>query len=715
MSFQPFAVQCLTCGSQLRISDPSIVGTIAACPKCSSMVQIDRPDGHVEIGRSGVDSQAITEESISADARLSESHASRIPAEGFAGSESLAPENADGMSGAIPPDWQSSKTQRSRQIALVIALSATGLLAALVFFGWFVYSWGQQRSQQVATAGAETELGARDPTNSDPANSDPANSDPANSDPTNSDPANSDPANSDPNIGSDETTANDNLRKGTVSSIDDDGTNVGDRGTDPRQSTETTNSTQEPNGISETGLNAQTDPVGNPASPITSPPDAEVAITIPSDLLPPSALDPLGDPTTAAKPPATAGSDDPDADPGMQELPPELAKYTQFLLDDGGQTKPTLKAPPTMEEVKIEAAAEEEDEDLRIPITPKSLNLKADLAIRLALASDGYPASDLMLLVSQVSGVPIQMDWLSFDLAGMDIEQRVPTTKAWLSAREIINETATALQAEIREKPTLLNMTLRDEVFHEFASKMMAVDDFGAGSTSASRFLEAFLLGQDNPADPRQSIQLASLATEALRRMRDVAPRMDDERFGRWARSVTDADAEWTVLAGGEAGPQVDAPITVAGLLRRTARLNQATCVFNWHDAVRRGAPPERLVLPHAEANAGSTLSTALLPLGLQVRQVDPKHWWVGTEASYDRFSILVWTPPLGDSRDAFVERINNVMAGASPQNYRLAIDDTSGRALMLLPRFIVRQLPTIAPSVAITMIFVHGRKAAEH
>lgn len=672
LSFQPFAVQCLTCGSQLRVSDPSIVGTIAACPKCGSMVQIDRADGHVEIGRSSVDSQAITEEAISADVGLSESQVSQGTAEGFAGSESLASEHDDGMAGAIPPDWQSSKTQRSRQIALVIALSATGLLAAVMFFGWFVYSWGQPESQQLATGGGETGRETYDPENSDPENSD-------------------------PNLGSGVTAADDPGRHSTAGSIDD-GTEVEDRGTDPIQTTETTPPTEEPNGISETGSNVPTHPE-DPTSPMTGTSDAEVATTIPSDLLPPSALDPPGDSVIA--PPQATADNDPDADPGMQELPPELAKYTQFLLDDGGQAKPTLKAPPTMEQVKIEAAAVEEDEDLRIPITPKNLNLKADLAIRLALASDGYPASDLMLLVSQVSGVPIQMDWLSFDVAGMDIEQRVPTTKTWLSARELIDETATALQAEIREKPTLLIMTLRDEVFDEFASKMMAVDDFGAGSTSASRFLEEFLPGQDNPEDPRQAIQLASLATEALRRMRDVAPRMEDERLGRWARSVADADAEWTVLAGGESGPQVDAPITVAGLLRRTARLNQATCVFNWHDAVRRGAPPERLVLPHAEANAGNTLGTALLPLGLQVRQVDPKHWWVGTEATYDRLPILVWTPPLGDSRDAFVERINKVMAGASPQNYRLAIDDTSGRALMLLPRFIVRQLPTITPSVA--------------
>jgi hypothetical protein len=177
---------------------------------------------------------------------------------------------------------------------------------------------------------------------------------------------------------------------------------------------------------------------------------------------------------------------------------------------------------------------------------------------------------------------------------------------------------------------------------------------------------------------------------------------MEDARFGRWAREINDTGAEWTVLTGGEFGPSLDAPISFAGLLRRTAKLNQAISVFNWHDAVRRGAPPEHLLLPHKEENAGSTLGNTLSPLGLQVRQVDPGHWWVGTEATYDRLPIFVWTPPLGQARAGFVERMNKVMAGASPVQYRLTIDETSDRALMLLPRFIVRQLPTIIPEVAV-------------
>ena len=689
LSFQPFAVQCLTCACQLRVSDPAIVGTISACPKCGSMVEINRPEGQVEIGRSGVDSQAITEEAIAPDPGLAGGAAQQINAEGFAGSDSVLAENTDGLSGAMPPDWQSAKTEKSRQIALVIALSATGLIAAVMFFGWFVSSWGQREEEQASTV-----VNQPDEQNEQTPNDHERNAETGVV------------AGPDVEIDRDSTTESVGTQDQTAS--------VTPSVPNPNESVTPDNETQNQTG---TGLDPEAKPDESPVAMTPGVPESDggTDALIPSDLLPPSVLDPptdsgvaasTGKPTTG-KPttgnPATAETtDEADTTPGMQDLPPELAQYTQFLLDDGAQAKPTLQAPPTMEEVKLEAAAEEQDEDLRIPVVPKELDLRADLAIRLALASDGYPASDLMLLISQVTGVPIQMDWPSFDLAGADIQQTVPTTKTWRSARELLDDTAGVLNAEIQEQPTLLLMTLRDDVFDEAANHLISVEDFGVGVDSAQDFLQEFLAGDKGDANPREVSQLRCFATEALRRMRGVTPKMEEARFRRWAREVNDTGAEWTVLTGGEFGPPLDAPISVAGLLRRTAKMNQAISVFNWHDAVRRGAPPEHLLLPHKEDNAGSTLANTLSPLGLQVRQVDPGHWWVGTEATYDRLPIFVWTPPLGQARAAFVERMKKVIAGSSPVQYRLAIDETSDRALMLLPRFIVRQLPTIIPEVAV-------------
>ncbi|MFG0267811.1 MAG: hypothetical protein ACF8AM_22070, partial [Rhodopirellula sp. JB055] len=44
--FQPFAVQCVSCLSRLKVSNPALIGTIVNCPKCNSFVQIDPPSTH---------------------------------------------------------------------------------------------------------------------------------------------------------------------------------------------------------------------------------------------------------------------------------------------------------------------------------------------------------------------------------------------------------------------------------------------------------------------------------------------------------------------------------------------------------------------------------------------------------------------------------------------------------------------------------------------
>ena len=649
------------------------------------MVEINRPDGKVEIGHSGVDSQAITEEAIAADSGIAEESSLPPGAEGFLGTDSVPPESTDGLAGAMHPDWQSAKTQKSRQIALVVALAATGLITAVLFFGWFVSSWGQREVKP--TDGVAFKGGDSSTQNSDGGNqqTNPANSEVSDMEVTQNQTA---PQESDVL----ESSVPDN-----AGSAEPDSDLENPPGTDPPVEAE-------PGGTSAA------------SSSDVAVSDTGTASEIPSDLLQPPVLGSVdGQDSTVSTDNENAGAVQADEgdllapEPneavddagGMQDLPPELAQYTQFLLDDGAQSKPTLQAPPTMEQVKLDEAAVEEDEDLLIQVVPKELDLRADLAIKLALASDGYPASDLMLLISQVTGVPIQMDWPSYDLAGADMQQTIPTTKQWRSARELLDEAAGLLNSEIQEQPTLLLLTLRDDVFEEAASMLTSVDDFGAGGDTARDFLTRFLAGDQGDANPRQLRQLACFATEALRRMRGVDPKMEEARFRRWACQVSDPDADWDVLSGGKFGPAWDTPVSVAGLLRRTARLNQATCVFNWHDAVRRGAPPEFLLLPHKQEDAGKTLQHTLAPSGLQVRQVDSEHWWVGTEATYDRLPIFVWTPPLNQTREDFVERMNQVMAGVSTFKYRMAIDEVSNRALLLLPRFIVRQLPTVMPEFA--------------
>lgn len=154
----------------------------------------------------------------------------------------------------------------------------------------------------------------------------------------------------------------------------------------------------------------------------------------------------------------------------------------------------------------------------------------------------------------------------------------------------------------------------------------------------------------------------------------------------RWARSAENQAAQWLLVSGGNPGTQIDTPITIAEFLQRMSKRNQATCVVNWYDANRRAAAPERLVFPHTRDDAATTLNQTLSPFNLQVRKVDDQHWWVGTEATYDRLTSVVWTPPLGESREAFVRSINSIMKGASRDVFRLTMDQESGRCCCYCP-----------------------------
>jgi hypothetical protein len=43
IAVQPFAIYCTTCKARLRVTDPSFIGQILACPKCESMVLVEPP------------------------------------------------------------------------------------------------------------------------------------------------------------------------------------------------------------------------------------------------------------------------------------------------------------------------------------------------------------------------------------------------------------------------------------------------------------------------------------------------------------------------------------------------------------------------------------------------------------------------------------------------------------------------------------------------
>lgn len=602
----------------------------------------------VAVGTANVDSEAITADAIDAG-KEGDINPANMPS-GFAASE-FADSQPDTIPSAVPPDWQSERTQRSRQIGLIVALSLTSLLGAVLLFSWFVRAWQQSPASDPSREPNSLVAEATDPHPDVP-------------EPTSPQP----------------------ITESPVVEVPD---------AESKQSTTEPDSTKQQPAETDRGI---ADQPGAAATETEQ--TAAKSGAIPSDLLPQSPIDPL-------TPDAEMETASEDASK-LERLPDGLQKFVPDLNFGGAQPDATLEAPPTLDQIKVEAAAEEELDPMLVATLPEPINMRRALAIEFALSPvDGsYPLSDLILTVSQITGVPIQIDWVSFDLVGIGIRDEVPTKKGWNSAKALLDSIAESVGGVIEQDGQMLTLSPSDATKQEKLGALLDLSDFADGKDSATQVLNQFLPSNDLASaleqEPDQQ-KLAALAVEAMRRIRGITPKVSEARFRRWAQPASDAVLEWPILSGGSAGPPYDAPLAMAGFLRRTARANQATCFVNWLDANRRRMSPAQLTMPFTEPAAGIVITNELKPFGLQVRKVDANHWWVGTEATYDRFPVIVWTEPLGPDRDVLTQRLTGAVESTDGELFRIAIDSQTGCGLLLLPRYLVRQLPKINKGLNLT------------
>ncbi|WP_144057716.1 hypothetical protein [Novipirellula maiorica] len=680
------------------MTDPSLVGTIAACPKCGSMVEIqgELPPSHapeslprnpqqVALGMDSVDSETITRDALSAGEFDPDTAAPPIQShpEPFVGTESVPPSQLADPGMPISPDgWQSDRTRKSRQMGMIAAVSIATVLIATVVFVWFVRTWDR------GSASAEIESPATAADSTDiPDAGDSVEAD-AIAPETNSETNSATKVDTKPEEASQPATV-------VPSNPDDNPTNLDVEPSDGNPIDVTPGETK-PSEVTENSTAVK--PMPSELAAVSLPKGK--SNEIPSDLLPVDPLGPIVDVDRDAAAPVV--------DDGMSkldEIPPELRKFT-LLLDLGreaNETKPTIETPPTLDKLKVEDAAEETLDPMMIATPPPPINLDRALALKFAMNAKGYPLGDLVLLFSQLSGVPIQIDWMSLDLAQISIRERVPTARGFLSAREHLEQIGTSIGAAIQFDQSYAMITMDDTEFATRVEPLLQLDDFGDDRSTAISVLGKFLQQDAEPQPGTVKIgntlaeqQLAVLAFESLRRMRGLEGKLPDQFFSRWAHAANATTGPWPVLAAGDSGPALDAPITIAELLRRVSRKNQATCMVNWFDARRRRLSPEQLVMPYANDDAGTMLSTLLRPFEMQVRRVDDSLWWVGTEATYDRLLLVVWSEPLGDQRDTFIQQVSDVMAGRGDEGGRITYDSVSDRVMMLLPRYIVRQLPKV-------------------
>ncbi|MDA8744944.1 hypothetical protein N9N28_09965 [Rubripirellula amarantea] len=672
------------------------------------------PISPIAMGQSPVDSEAITEDGISGSLNSeSDAEGLGIPSDGpaFAGGPPLPtdPNAVDQSLSGVPPTtlaWQSDRTRKTRQTVMVAMLAVSTLFITGLMFFWFVKSQSGVATMPDPSPVIETSP-AIDETSAD-------------SVPTESSTQNS--------------TASEEIAQANDLNVDEPGS------MDQSQtSVQTPNQKTADQEMSDPEASDQTS--GKPTEPTVVDTPASDSI-IPSSLLPKSPLDgmptsdqPLGLPAVKQDllpSNQVPGKSDEGPEEGMlAELPAGLQQFTPLLLLDGLPQKPTLQAPPSIEQVQIDSAEEDEDELGMEP--PPPIDVKADLAIRMAFRSNGYALPSFVLLISQTTGVPIQLDWVSFDLGGINIADPITTTGKVRTAKQWLEDIAAQVDGEIRPEATMVVLTMTDDAFATKKQPLLLLDDFNAGQVSAEKVIDDFMeevndaggnrnvdgevesaddveAGDVEPAPaqlplmtPRQSDQLRILATETLRRMRNIEGKVADDRIRRWTQLGAPSSDLWKELEGGKTIPQVDTPIAAAGFLRRSAQATGAVLMVNWHDANRRGMRPNRLVFPIARDDAANTLSSLLDEFSLQVRAVDQNHWWLGSPATYDRLPVIVGSEPMATEADArrFQLLMDQIMQNAGRDSYRITFDPESKRYLMLVPRYIARQLPKVGGAVA--------------
>ena len=606
------------------------------------------------------DSQAITEEAISGQEHSSNLGLAPPTISGFSDDE-VTSSDTPPVSGSEAVSWESDGTRRKRQIGLIVAVSAVSLTVCLAGFGWFISSW--QKDQSLVD---NTEMQTREMPSD--------------------------------NLQPDQTEGIDTLQTPEANDVGVSQTNGETETVNAESEITNPNPPQSPmNTTSNATAGNLTSSQENPGTP----PEANNS-SVPSDLLPVSPLDDIPNPLSTADRGNTA---DPNPEnvgevSGMQDLPPGLEQYTRFLLEEGAIEQPNLDAPPSMDELDIDEATRELDSPIA-PVRPKEINIDAALAVKLAIDGQGYALPELALLISQITGVPIQIDWVSFDLAKIDLSESLTLPQGWNPANELLQAAIEPLGGELRKEESLVTITLSDNAFSETFAKITELDDFNDGKASAATTLAELLqleMADGTPifsSNNRQDQQLSAIVIEALRLVRGVPPKVDGEPLNRWIWNPESPTVGWGERITGQSFPQTDTPMSVAEFLRRLTTENGVQALIKWEDLAARRVHPEHVFLPHSAATAAETVDEIFTSLGLGARQVDSKHWWIGQDSTYDRLPVVVWTEPLSNAsanaKSLIQERLNQIV---TPGSYRLAVDESSRRAFLVLPRYLAAQLP---------------------
>lgn len=704
MEFQAFTVTCVTCESRLRVPRADLVDAIVKCPKCHSMVQLSRPAvssaggeavkrPRVAVGTRPVDTDAITKDSIAADSSTADGQPATAdplgetetitqiappvvaPSPGDHRLSHDRPETAQENSSPLPsPEWHSEKTVKSRRIAMAIAVAIVSLISLVLLVTALLR--GSAGQTKIATTPAADDLA----------------------------PAVSPVVDTEAEA------------RGTAESVEN-----AENAAEPTADLDDAAQPASPNSTGGAGMNPLSEEQPTAEREASVPPNEkptgevpdETATQPPSDLLPQNPLlpnDPLTDIFSPASPIAPKPEDDSADVAKLKELPEGLRELFGGL---SGMERPqfveTEAPPPTIDEFQVDRAADQPVNLEQAVETPKAINMRAAFGMQVAMQSAdpaGYPLNDLMLVIGQLSGVPIDLEWVSLELCQTPLTEPIPLPNGWPTLEAILSAACETIGADYEMNDRAVTVRPSEERLAKAIDTLIDLADLGDGQGSAIQVARRLLRQADgDPARvtlPEQAgpQQVAGLVCEAIRRVRDRPGRLSDTTFARWGGEYSDQLAAWPALTGGKSGPVRLQPATIASLVRQISKRNGATCYINWRDGATAGLMPGEQRMPRTgpDVTAAEALEQVFGPSGLQIRVVDSSHWWVGSQASFDRFPVVIWFDNQQDA-ETHRSRVQAIVDGASGGGEPIgtvAVDPVSDTCLAVIPRFLLRQMPRL-------------------
>lgn len=752
-------VTCLSCGGRFRVTDPRWIGSIVPCPKCQGLVEIGADDVDVDTkeNATGALSDTAFEKKPSPDSsplpkgsksakldpmakRARQDH----PSIGELGEGGISPPPAvippnDGPSfdpavdaSLETPQHSATKpdANRSRRFAWIagFGIAALFLIAAL----GLLFSEREPRDSAVASrqdpnlplSDADSPDGPTIPTDK-PADDLARPDEEAGGTVSGSQPA----ADQQANMGIDGS----NLRNDETSAALPVVSSGGESAT-AGVNQNTTPATESP-------------PVLSTVEPASSGPDRSVkpepaqagGTNTPSDGIPSS------DRLDSAS---------------LDALPAGLRKFVPLMDESTSDIGPPqmFETPPTVTSTPMGPAAEDTGTDAAIG-QKGGIDIPKAMSMRVAIQQQGLSLAELSLLISQLTTVPIELELISLDLAGVAVTQPCTTPTGWLTVDEWLNQTLRPMGLVAEADAGRILVFASPAKLLEASGPAIVLDDFGDAAEGAAASIRRLVgwvgksvaqdvqdndgadrdpaegVGSAKPAsdvppavdgwmfdvqqqritlpDDRSAIVRTVLAAEAVRLSRGLPGKLRRWQTARWTGKwgidreqgeqkvgqdpIADRSInDWPLVTGQPSGPTPPSPQNLAGFLRRMGRDHQAAPIVSWRDAARHEVAPADLVMPLMDGlAAGEVLDQVFGESGLQVRDGGGSLWWVGSEANYDRYEVITWIGIPQGTGEVVARRLATSMGLATTSQLNAFWDEQT--LLIRLPRYAARQLSRVA------------------